>query len=363
MARSLDGGILPDEKSNEQFGALALDLFALQFQWNAPYRKLCEACRLSPANVSRWTDIPAVPATAFKELELTSLPTGERTKVFHSSGTSGQRPSRHFHHHDSLALYEASLIPWFQKHLLPEWDRAGEGAAADAAGGIDFLVLTPRALQAPHSSLVHMFETVLAKFGSTSSMFCGEVAADGSWSLDQSGAELFLRDASESGRQVAVMGTAFSFVHLLDGLVGRNRRLSLSPGSHVLETGGYKGRSRVLAKSELHALISDRLGVPADHIVCEYGMSELSSQAYDSSLSLSRHFRFPPWARVQIISPETGREVAHGEAGLLRIFDLANAWSVMAVQTEDLVVRRSDGFELIGRAIAAEPRGCSRMTV
>jgi hypothetical protein len=92
-------------------------------------------------------------------------------------------------------------------------------------------------------------------------------------------------------------------------------------------------------------------------------MSELSSQAYVSSLSLSRPFRFPPWARAQIISPETGQEVAHGETGLLRIFDLANAWSVMAVQTKDLAVRRCDGFEPIGRAIAAEPRGCSLMTV
>ena len=73
----------------------------------------------------------------------------------------------------------------------------------------------------------------------------------------------------------------------------------------------------------------------------------------------SRLFRFPPWARVQIISPETGREVAEGETGLIRVFDLANVFSVMAIQTEDLGVRRGDGFELIGRAELAEPRGCS----
>ena len=76
----------------------------------------------------------------------------------------------------------------------------------------------------------------------------------------------------------------------------------------------------------------------------------------------SRHFHFPPWARVQIISPETGREVADGETGLIRIFDLANVFSVAAIQTEDLGIRRGDGFELIGRAQLAEPRGCSLMT-
>jgi hypothetical protein len=95
-------------------------------------------------------------------------------------------------------------------------------------------------------------------------------------------------------------------------------------------------------------------------------MSELSSQAYDSetihSSSVIRHFHFPPWARAQIVSPETGCEVRDGESGLIRILDLANVFSVLAIQTEDLAVRRGDGFELIGRAEMAEPRGCSLMT-
>jgi hypothetical protein len=145
-----------------------------------------------------------------------------------------------------------------------------------------------------------------------------------------------------------------------------------------METGGYKNRSRSLPKMELHALITERLGVPPENIVCEYGMSELSSQAYTvtsdewqvtgeaaSSCHLSPvtcHFRFPPWARVQLISPETGHEVADGETGLIRIFDLANVFSVIAVQTEDLGIRRGDGFEVIGRAQMAEPRGCSLMS-
>jgi len=35
----------------------------------------------------------------------------------------------------------------------------------------------------------------------------------------------------------------------------------------------------------------------------------------------------------------------------------------MAIQTEDLGVRHGDGFELLGRAQFAEPRGCSLMSV
>jgi hypothetical protein len=66
---------------------------------------------------------------------------------------------------------------------------------------------------------------------------------------------------------------------------------------------------------------------------------------------------------VQIVSPETGCEAGEGETGLIRVFDLANVYSVMAIQTEDLGVRRGDGFELVGRLELAAPRGCSLMAI
>ena len=86
-------------------------------------------------------------------------------------------------------------------------------------------------------------------------------------------------------------------------------------------------------------------------------------RGYSAPLAQPRVFQFPPWARAQIVSPETGREVAEGETGLIRVFDLANVRSVMAIQTEDFGVRRGGGFELIGRAALAEPRGCSLMSL
>ena len=194
--------------------------------------------------------------------------------------------------------------------------------------------------------------------------FFGQTGADAAWELDLPRLLPALMKASQSAEPVTLLGTAFSFVHLVDYLAAENLRFKLPSGSRVLETGGYKNRSRVLPRAELHALITERLGVPRENIICEYGMSELSSQAYDTprpAPGAPRLFCFPPWARVQIISPETGHEVAEGETGLIRIFDLANVFSVAAIQTDDLGVRRGDGFELIGRAQIAEPRGCSLM--
>jgi hypothetical protein len=329
--------------ADAEFNGMALMLFTLQFEHNPAYRKFCEARGISPEDVTHWTQIPAVPTSAFKELEISCLPSDKRTRVFHSSGTTAQQPSRHFHNAGSLAVYEASLLAWFRFHVQP---------------GGRLLILTPSTADAPHSSLAHMFETIRRDFGALEGSFVGGVDGVGSWSVNFEAAVDAMESACRSGERMVVLGTAFAFVHLLDHLAVKNLRFTLPPGSRVMETGGYKNRSRVLPKAELHALIADRLGVPPSEILCEYGMSELSSQAYAIG---DGHFHFPPWARAQIISPETSREVRDGETGLLRIFDLANVFSAMAIQTEDLAIRRGDGFELIGRAALAEPRGCSLM--
>lgn len=349
----------PLSHQDGNFNRLALDLFALQFTHNPFYRRLCGARDASPDSIQRWQDIPAVPAAAFKDFDVTSLPPEQRCRVFQSSGTTNQSPSRHFHDAESLAIYEASLLPWFESHLLD--------SSAIPTNQMHCISLTPPASGVPNSSLVHMFETIRNHFAWRKSAFTGQVGPDGAWTADLEKTLAALDDAIATDSPALLLGTAFNFVHLLDHLMAANRRLRLPDGSRVMETGGYKGRSRALPKTELHSLITQWLGIAPECIICEYGMSELSSQAYDRSFEDSpatdRIFRFPPWARAQIISPEIGREVAEGETGLIRIFDLANVRSVMAIQTEDLGVRPGDGFELLGRAALAEPRGCSLMAI
>lgn len=337
-----------------EFNGLALMLFTLQFANNPACRKICEARNLSPDSVTHWTEIPAVPTSAFKDFEVSCLPPDERTLVFLSSGTTAQSPSRHFHNPESLALYEASLLPWFRFHVPLAKNLA---------------VLTPHPAQAPKSSLVHMFETIRRDFAAPDHSFLGGLDGDGAWTVDFASTIETLETACHRGERITILGTAFSFVHLLDDFAERNLSLRLPPGSLVMETGGYKNRSRVLPRHELHNLITERLGIPRTEILCEYGMSELGSQAYDRAPGVasraehsdSCYFHFPPWARAQVVSPETGRAVNEGETGLLRIFDLSNVFSAMSIQTEDLAVRRSGGFELLGRAQFAEPRGCSLM--
>ena len=369
-----------------EFNRLALALFRHQFTRNAPYRRFCLALGFSPANVRHWTRIPAVPTTAFKDAELTTLKPAERVAVFHSSGTTEQRPSRHFHSAATLALYDAALWPMFEARMLEPvaavYDR--RTAARQKTAVIDrrysdyrLIILTPTPAEAPHSSLVHMMETVRRRLGAPPSAFVGAAALDGGRTLGRA-----VQSKIQNPKcKILLLGTAFAFVRLLDAV----RSLPLPPGSRVMETGGYKGRTREIPRDDLHALLLAKLGIPRNAIISEYGMCELSSQFYEGAISPTpvfhpRHgggratrvaasrsdaptfiFTGSPWTRVHVIDPETGCEVREGKRGLIRIFDLANRASVIAIQTEDVGVRHGDGFALIGRAPQAEARGCSLM--
>ena len=132
-----------------------------------------------------------------------------------------------------------------------------------------------------------------------------------------------------------------------------------------MDTGGYKGRSREVGRSDLYRMLSDRLGVPTTFIVNEYGMTEMSSQFYDgvagsaASVIAERRHLGPGWVRSVAVDPETLEALPPGRMGILRHVDLANLYSVAAIQTSDLGTIEADGIVLRGRAPAAEARGCS----
>jgi hypothetical protein len=343
---------------DETFDGLSLELFRFQVASNPCYRRLIEYSKVDPDAIASWREIPCVPTAAFKELDLTSLSAESRTHVFRSSGTTQASRGRHYHFEDSLALYEKSLLDWFRFHLC--------GSTGGGSVG-SLCIMTPPASSVAESSLIHMFDVVRRASGFVSSEFYGAVALGGGWDLQVERLIQALGEQCRAGEPVLLVGTAFNFVQLLDGLAAQGEQMSLPVGSRLLETGGYKGRTRELLKEALYEELGKALGISSDQIVSEYGMSELSSQAYDHRIgteldsSVPRYFRFAPWARVQVVSPETGLEVGIGERGLIQVYDLANVWSVMAIQTEDLGVRHIDGVELIGRAEMAEAKGCSLM--
>lgn len=329
-----------------RFARLALRLFAHQFARCAPYRRFCEGRGRTPGTVRDWREIPPVPTGAWKEMALRSFDASRVVHVFRTSGTSTDR--RGALELDTLALYEASLSPTFRLHVLPD---LAPGAR------MELRILAPSPAELPDSSLSHMFGALLPQLGTPESGF--DVHAG---RVDTESLRARLASAAERGAPVALCGTAFAFVHFLDALEREGVRVALPPGSRVMETGGFKGRSRELPRDALYTEIETRLGVPAARIVNQYGMTELGSQFYDSVLRFPgepRRKLGPPWARVRLVDPLSGSDASEGETGMIVIVDLANTGSVCAIQTADLGRRIGDGFEVLGRAEGAEARGCS----
>jgi hypothetical protein len=74
--------------SEKRFEELALELFAFQFDHCEIYRRFCEGRSQTPENVTNWRQIPAVPTSAFKEVELRCFPAQDTVHCFRTSGTS-----------------------------------------------------------------------------------------------------------------------------------------------------------------------------------------------------------------------------------------------------------------------------------
>jgi len=357
------------KRDDDRFDRLARQIFAFQFERCAAYARFCTGRGRTPERVEHWKQIPAVPTGAFKELRLHSFPAALTCKTFRTSGTSGsQRGALHL---DTLALYEASLLPTIARYLFPDL-RPNEERRT-------IRVLAPAPDEAPDSSLSHMFGCMLTALGGQGSGYdthAGVLHA----------AELLttLERATGEGEAVTLCGTAFAFVHLLDAMEKGDAlpdRVALAPGSRIMETGGFKGRSRELPRDELYAQLESRLGVPAHHIVNQYGMTELASQFYDSTFdatrsrdatlahALARRKLGPPWAQVRIVDPLSGGEARDGQSGVIVIHDLANTGSIAAIETADLgrtiavgdepEALYREGFEVLGRSAGAEERGCS----
>lgn len=327
-------------RDDARFEALALELFAHQYAHNLPYRRLCRAFGISPERVTRWMEIPPVPTGAFKEARLATFPEEREIRTFRTSGSTGER--RGELHLDTLELYEASLVATFRAYICPDVER------------IRFAVLAPSAADAPDSSLSYMFDVACRELGTPKSRFY--VDREG-WDPGR-----LVADLQTSAEPIALVGTAFAFVHLLDALEMRGLELELPDGTRSMETGGFKGRSRELTRDELHAGIVATLGVPASRIVNQYGMCELGSQFYEPTLregGPTRSKRSPPWVRTRVVDLASMSDVEQGERGILIHYDLVNTGSVLAVQTSDEGCVTEDGFEVLGRLEAVEARGCS----
>ncbi len=326
------------------FDDLALRIFEHQLRFNEPYARYCASLGVTnAAPPARWQEIPPVPTGAFKEAVLCTFDPSRAETVFETSGTTTGAGG--IHYLENTALYDASLLAAF--HF---------GVLRDAPDSLRCCMLLESPEQNPRSSLSYMMNRAAKAFGDGAE----------SWYVDNGElqTERFIEDirsARGSSVPVCIAGTAFAFVHLLDDLAqkGLTHALPLPSGSRIMETGGFKGRTRAIERGELYKKLADLFGLPPHHVIGEYGMTELTSQYYDDAYDDRRSKDSPPWLRSYAVGVD-GKLLPAGVIGALVHVDLANRSSCVAIQTEDLgAVPEDGGIILIGREQGSELRGCS----
>lgn len=306
--------------SEEEFEAAALELFRRQAVMCEPYKQYVELLGVNPAEVSRVEDIPFLPIEFFKWRDVYC---GEREpeKVFTSSNTGGTVASRHMM--QSLALYERAFTTAFEQFY-------------GTTEGWSIYGLLPNYLQREGSSLVYMVDRLIARCGS------------GGFYLDEY--EKLIADMAADAKPKILLGVSYALWDLAEQYAPKLEN------TIVMETGGMKGQREELPKSEFHKILTEAFGVEKIH--SEYGMAELTSQAYSSGDGV---FRAPAWMRVVVRDVNNPlKMLPAGSRGAVSIIDLANISSCAFIATQDVGRTFEDGsFTIEGRLSGADIRGCN----
>lgn len=241
------------------FDCAALELFHFQAERCGVYREYLAEIGIDPAAVRRVDEIPMLPIEFFKWRDVYCGDT-EPQIVFTSSNT-GQSVASH-HMMASTALYEAAFTAAFERFY-------GNPARWSLYG------LLPNYLQREGSSLVYMVDRLIGRCGS------------GGFYLDDY--ERLLADMAADPKPKILLGVSYALWDLAERYAPKLR------DTIVMETGGMKGRREELPKEEFHRILCEAFGV--DRVHSEYGMAELTSQAYSDG---GGRFRTPGWMRVAV---------------------------------------------------------------
>lgn len=315
--------------NDDNFEDIALSLFNWQYQHNITYRAFVDALNVNPEDVDSCCDIPFLPISFFKTHKIVTGSFKDAPLVFKSSATTSDVQSIHYVYDQEL--YLQSLLNGFRRVY---------GNPADYT----ILALLPSYLQREGASLVHMVNELISIGGHEHSGF---------YLNEHEPLFTALKKLESEGQKTLLIGVTFG---LLDFVEQYELKLK---NTIVMETGGMKGRRKEIIRSDVHAILSERLSV--DSIHSEYGMTELLSQAYSTGKGI-----FTPATTMRVLVRDINDplDVSTIGSGCLNIIDLANVHSCAFIATDDIGKVHIDGnFEVQGRVDNSALRGCNLMVL
>jgi hypothetical protein len=305
------------------FDALAFRLFEFQSQQNPAYAEYLSLIGKAGFRPSSLNEIPFLPISLFKSREVFCRGFTEKIR-FMSSGTGGNR----------------------SRHLLSDPEFCGRNSRqifTSVIGSISdrqVIAMLPGYEENPDSSLIFMVKQ-LEEISAGNLNFTG---------LDFEKLRVAIRDCRSRGNKPLIFAVSHALLSLLDS----GTQIDFSDAL-LIETGGMKGLRQEVSKPQLMELI--RSGFQPEKLISEFGMCELSSQAYAFP-----EIYYPAYSlKVMVRDAEDPLGfVANYGRGALNFIDLANYASCAFIAAEDLGEVFPDGsFSVTGRLDQAEIRGCN----
>ncbi|MBN8697601.1 MAG: acyl transferase [Bacteroidetes bacterium] len=317
-------------KNEQDFRRMTLDIFRYQAENNIVYKQYLQSLRISIDSIDQIEKIPFIPVEFFKSFEVItgSILDEHQSKLFTSSGTTGQITSKHYV--KDVSIYEKSFTKAFELFY----------------GNIHeycILALLPSYLEREGSSLVYMADDLITKSKHHESGF---------YLHNYDELILTLQNLQDKKQKTLLLGVTYALLDVVEQFPlfrGENNLI-------VMETGGMKGKRKEMIREELHAVLCEGFGVNAIH--SEYGMTELLSQAYSKGNGV---FNCPPWMKILIRDTnDPFSYLPHGRTGGINVIDLANINSCSFIATQDLgKTNPNTSFEVLGRFDNSDIRGCN----
>lgn len=321
-----------------------------QFHYNncPEYKRMIDASDISLKRIKNYYDIPFLPVSLFKELDLLSIPKEKVFKVMTSSGTTGQAVSKIYLDKTTASNQQKTLVK----------------IVSDFTGSSRMPMLI---IDSP--SVIkdrNMFSARGAGILGFSIFGADRIyALDDEMNLDLKGIEAFLE--KHKGKNILLFGFTFMiWQHFYKELEKLKQKLDLSKGILIHGGGWKKLISEAVSPDEFKKKLNKICGL--SHVHDYYGMVEQTGCIYMecerghlhasifSDVITRRHIDFSPC------------EI--GETGVIQVISmLPESYPGHSLLTEDEGVilgeddcpcgRKGKYFKVLGRLKNAEIRGCS----
>lgn len=312
------------------------------------YHGMLQAIGFDTGKVKSYYDLPFVPVSLFKDLELKSISQDKLFKTMTSSGTSGQAVSKIFLDKETASNQQKTLVKIVSSFT---------GAARMPMLIIDSpAVIKNRTMFSARGAGILGFSI----FGADKTY-----ALDEDMNLDISAIEKFLE--KHKGQKILLFGFTFMiWQHFYKELVRLKKKIDLSHGILIHGGGWKKLVSESVSHNEFNACLRDVCGI--QHVHDYYGMVEQTGCIYMececgylhastySDIVTRNHVDFSP--------------CKFGEKGIIQVVSmLPESYPGHSLLTEDEGIiwgeddckcgRKGKYFSVIGRLQNAEIRGCS----